>query len=263
MTAPATLGTRPRAGVIAETNGSGAAGTLREYIWLPEAEIAPTMGSRTTVDRPLAVVDGVNTGSPVTYTVHVDHLHRPIKMTNAAKASIWTAVWAPWGGPLSITGPASLDARLPGQWFQLEAGLHYNWHRSYDPSLGRYTQPDPLGFVDGPSQYAYGLNSPYRYVDKDGRYVPTPPHPVVVIAVACIAAYEYLKPKMEPPPRRPHPDPKPKEPERCNKMTEKERPDGGRQCMYLCEKSGQTKVIYTYLSPLIRWRSRKRCRINS
>jgi RHS repeat-associated protein len=30
---------------------------------------------------------------------------------------------------------------------QLEAGLHYNWHRHYDPSLGRYTQPDPLGFV--------------------------------------------------------------------------------------------------------------------
>jgi len=47
--------------------------------------------------------------------------------------------------------------------------LHYNWHRHYDPSLGRYTQPDPLGFVDGPSVYGYARNSPYRYVDKDGR----------------------------------------------------------------------------------------------
>ena len=38
--------------VIAETNGI-AAGTNREYIWLPEAEISPTFGSRAQVDRPL------------------------------------------------------------------------------------------------------------------------------------------------------------------------------------------------------------------
>ncbi len=41
-----------------------------------------------------------------------------------------------------------------------QAGLHYSldalrmptsiraWHRHYDPTLGRYTQPDPLGFVE-------------------------------------------------------------------------------------------------------------------
>ncbi|MCC0010934.1 MAG: RHS repeat-associated core domain-containing protein [Hyphomicrobiaceae bacterium] len=47
--------------------------------------------------------------------------------------------------------------------------MHYNWHRHYDPSLGRYTQADPLGFVDGPSVYGYARNNPYRYVDRDGR----------------------------------------------------------------------------------------------
>ena len=47
--------------------------------------------------------------------------------------------------------------------------MHYNWHRHYDASLGRYTQTDPLGFVDGPSVYGYAKGSPYRYVDKDGR----------------------------------------------------------------------------------------------
>jgi len=25
----------------------------------------------------------------------------------------------------------------PGQWFEVEAGLHYNWHRHYDPMLDR------------------------------------------------------------------------------------------------------------------------------
>jgi len=65
--------------VIAETAGggpTGATGTVREYIWLYEAEIAPTSGSRTVVDRPLSVVDAVNTASPVLYYVSVDHLNR-------------------------------------------------------------------------------------------------------------------------------------------------------------------------------------------
>jgi RHS repeat-associated protein len=114
------------------------------------------------------VVDGVNT-SPVLYFVHVDYLNRPIKMTDAAKAQAWDAVWAPWGSPHAITGPAALDARFPGQWFQLEAGLHYNWHRHYDASLGRYTQPDPLGFVDGPSVYGYTKSNPVTRADPEGR----------------------------------------------------------------------------------------------
>ena len=158
--------------VIAKTAGggpTGATGTVREYIWLPEAEIAPTMGSRTVVDRPLAVVDAVNTASPATYWVSVDHLNRPVKMTNTAKTSVWDATWQPWGSVQAITGTATLNARFSGQWFQSETGLHYNWHRSYDPTLGRYTQPDPLGFVDGPSVYGYAKGSPYRYVDRDGR----------------------------------------------------------------------------------------------
>lgn len=70
-----------------------------------------------------------------------------------------------------ITGAATLDAGLPGQWFQLESGLHYNWHRHYDPTFGRYTQPDPLGFVDGPSVYGYAVGSPAMAVDPDGRLI--------------------------------------------------------------------------------------------
>ncbi len=119
----------------------------------------------------MAVVDGL--GGPL-LMVHVDHLNRPVKMTNAAKASVWDAVWLPWGGAHSITGTATMNARFPGQWFQLEAGLHYNWHRSYDPTIGRYTQPDPLGFVDGPSVYGYVRGTPLAAVDLDGRQTVPP-----------------------------------------------------------------------------------------
>ena len=59
---------------------------------------------------------------------------------------VWQATWLPFGAASSITGSASLDARFPGQWFQIETGLNYNWHCHYDPAIGRYTQPDPMGF---------------------------------------------------------------------------------------------------------------------
>jgi RHS repeat-associated protein len=155
--------------VLAETSGL-AAGTVREYIWLPETEIAPTREANAQVDRPLAVVNAVGTASVAIWNVSVDHLNRPVLMTNSLKGPVWTAVWQPWGGAHSITGAGVFDARLPGQWYQTETGLHYNWHRSYDPAVGRYTQPDPLGFVDGPSVYGYAKGRPLSGVDFDGRF---------------------------------------------------------------------------------------------
>ncbi len=172
--------------IIAEATAAGA--TAREYIWLPEAEIAPTFQSRAQVDRPVAVVDGVNTATPQTWYVATDHLHRPIRMTNAAKAVMWSATWTPWGAPHAITGAATLDARFPGQWFQLESSLHYNWHRHYDPTLGRYTQPDPLGFVDGPSGYGYAVGSPGMAVDPRGQYVQVVVTLCRMYPAACAAA---------------------------------------------------------------------------
>jgi RHS repeat-associated protein len=183
------------------------------------------MGSRTVVDRPLAVVDAVNT-APVAYWVSVEHLNRPIKMTNAAKTSVWDAVWQPWGGIHSITGSATLNTRFPGQWYQIETGLHYNWHRSYDPPLGRYTQPDPLGFVDGPSVYGYAAGSPMRFVDRDGRLlVPGPIGVAITITMIVIELvmpgppdyiekhkepYPIPQPPGEPDRTLPWPDPVPK-----------------------------------------------------
>jgi RHS repeat-associated protein len=159
--------------VLAETSGV-AAGTTREYIWLPETEIAPTREAMSQVDRPLAVVNGVGTAGIAVWNVSVDHLNRPVLMTNATKVAMWTAVWQPWGGAHSITGTATLDTRFPGQWYQSETGLHYNWHRSYDPTVGRYTQPDPLGFVDGPSVYGYAKGRPQSLVDLNGLMTSTP-----------------------------------------------------------------------------------------
>jgi RHS repeat-associated protein len=93
-------------------------------------------------------------------------------MSNAAKTEVWTATWTPWGTAHALSGSAIQNLRFPGQYFLIESGLYYNWHRVYDPTLGRYTQPDPLGFPDGPSRYAYAGNSPLILTDPDGRCGP-------------------------------------------------------------------------------------------
>jgi len=109
--------------------------------------------------------------------VHVDQLHRPMKMTDGSGSAVWSAVYSPFGGAYTLSGSETLNARFPGQWFQLEAGLHYNWHRHYDPTLGRYTQPDPLGFVDGPSVFSYARLSPNIWIDQKGLRSKTQSYP--------------------------------------------------------------------------------------
>jgi RHS repeat-associated protein len=138
--------------IIAEANGSTGA-TLRETVYLE--------------GMPLAAVDAA--ASPKkTYAVHVDHLNRPIMLTDAAKVNVWWASHEPFGRVRATGGTLTQNLGLPGQWFQLENGLAQNWHRHYDATTGRYTTADPLGFVDGPSVFAYAGNSPHRMVDPTG-----------------------------------------------------------------------------------------------
>ena len=85
------------------------------------------------MDLPLALVTAVNTATPVLSMVHADHLGRPIRMTNAARAIVWQAVYNPFGEPYSLSGSIENNLRFPGQFFLIETGLAYNWHRHYDP----------------------------------------------------------------------------------------------------------------------------------
>lgn len=104
--------------------------TVREYVWLD--------------DMPLALVTNADTAVPNLLYVHADHLDRPMKMTDAAKNVTWDALYLPFGDVDVNFGSTTNNLRFPGQYFLLESGLNYNWQRNYDPTIGRYTQPDPL-----------------------------------------------------------------------------------------------------------------------
>ena len=58
--------------------------------------------------------------------------------------------------------------RFAGQFADDETGLYYNRHRYYDPELGRYISPDPIGLYAGFNLYRYVENSPVMFADPDG-----------------------------------------------------------------------------------------------
>ena len=60
---------------------------------------------------------------------------------------------------------------FPGQYWDAEAALNYNWHRHYDPGLGRYVETDPLGMGSGDrNTYVYAWDKPLRASDPWGLW---------------------------------------------------------------------------------------------
>jgi len=115
---------------------------------------------------PLARVDS----NSQIYYYHTDQLGAPQVMTDSAGTTVWKASYEPFGKATITTQTIQNNLRLAGQYFDQETGLHYNWHRYYDPKTGRYISSDPIGLIGGLNTYTYVANNPLKWIDPAGLF---------------------------------------------------------------------------------------------
>jgi len=136
--------------LIAEIAGDGT--PLRDYIYLGSEPVAMK-------------VYGTQAG--IYYFIN-DHLGTPQKIVDSNGAMVWEAAYLPFGQAQELLATITNNLRFPGQYFDVETGLHYNWLRYYDPSTGRYMTPDPIGLAGGINLYRYAGANPVNYIDPYG-----------------------------------------------------------------------------------------------
>ena len=146
--------------LIGEYDGAGAA--RQELVYLgdtPVASVRPRRGR------------GVDI-----YPIYTDHLNTPRVVTNQANQVVWEWKTDTFGAGAANENPGGLgmfafNLRFPGQYYDAETGLHYNYFRDYDPSVGRYVESDPIGIWGGLNTYAYVANNPMLYFDTTGENI--------------------------------------------------------------------------------------------
>ena len=82
---------------------------------------------------------------------------------------VWKAQYQVFGkAEISNDSTVTNNLRFPGQYYDEETGMHYNWNRYYDPESGRYSQTDPIGLLGGLHLYTYVTNKPSSRIDPQG-----------------------------------------------------------------------------------------------
>jgi RHS repeat-associated protein len=131
---------------------------------------------------PVAVLTQSRTGTSPNFvyatTTHYAYADQIDTVRAIARASDNKLVWRwdaadPFGNAAANNNPAALGAftyhpRFPGQVYDQETNLHYNWHRDYDPQVGRYVQSDPIGLAGGVNTFGYVGGNPNSFVDPSG-----------------------------------------------------------------------------------------------
>ena len=139
--------------LITETTEQG--DLIKDYIW-QEGMI------------PLAQFDSQSGFETITY-LHTDHLMTNRLATDEFQNIVWTWQGEAFGNtPAQELAGIKVNLRFPGQYFDQETNLHYNWNRYYDPELGRYITSDPIGLSGGINTFGYVDGNPLSYKDAYG-----------------------------------------------------------------------------------------------
>ena len=115
------------------------------------------------VDEPLVVYEGAGTATNIWQ--YADHLGSIIGTADSTGTSTAIFTYGPFGESSLTTG---IRYGYTGQRSMAALGLLYYKARFYSPSLGRFLQPDPIGYADDLNLYAYVGNNPVNFTDPSG-----------------------------------------------------------------------------------------------
>ncbi|MFC4160388.1 RHS repeat domain-containing protein [Chitinimonas lacunae] len=128
-------------------------------------------------DLPIATIqpDAKSSNKTLVYYVHPDHLGTPRAVSDpVSNKAVWRWESDAFGNSAPDEDPDQdkkklvYNLRFPGQYFDQETGLNYNFFRDYEPATGRYIQSDPIGIKGGIGTYSYAFGSPLSYSDPHG-----------------------------------------------------------------------------------------------
>ncbi|MFA7340620.1 MAG: RHS repeat-associated core domain-containing protein [Candidatus Obscuribacterales bacterium] len=129
--------------------------------------VAGTLQNRyvygTSMDEPLIQV----TSAGVLTFLHADKMGSIVATSNSSGAVTNKNLYSPFGEIVTLGGTTF---GFTGQRYDSELGLSYYKRRMYSPKLGRFLQPDPIGYAGGDlNLYAYVGNSPLTFTDSMGE----------------------------------------------------------------------------------------------
>jgi RHS repeat-associated protein len=136
------------------------------------AKATDNQGASST-SAPVSVIVNAVLASNV-YYIHADHLNTPRVITDSSNKVVWRWDADPFGASTANEDPDgdgakfTYNLRFPGQYYDKETNLHYNYFRDYDPTTGRYVQSDPIGLEGGGNTYAYVEGNPLSSIDPMG-----------------------------------------------------------------------------------------------
>ena len=119
---------------------------------------------------PVIMIEGSDDQTQISYYLN-DHLGTPQMLLNQQQQIRWHAHYTPFGQANIVEAQSTQPLRFPGQYFDEETELHYNYFRSYDPKTGRYIQSDPIGLDGGLNTYGYVGGNPLLFIDQYGLMI--------------------------------------------------------------------------------------------